>query len=99
MFPSIDMIGDFPLKSTYAVPFLDLVSHGMRIGDFLYLFLLVGCRSLYISIISNAVLFFSLVLRIPCFFLFMWPSSVVCAEFGIYFWTARDVKLGHVEIF
>ena len=42
MFPSIDMIGDFPLKSTYAVPFLDLVSHGMRIGDFLYLLLLAG---------------------------------------------------------
>ena len=37
MFPSIGLIGDFLVKSTYMVPFFGLVSRGMQIGDYLYL--------------------------------------------------------------
>ena len=47
--------------------------------------------------ISNSVLIFSLVLRIPCFCLFVWPFYVAGAASGRYFWTACAVKPFHVE--
>ena len=40
---------------------------------------------------------FSLVLLIPCFYLFMCPLSVAGAKSGRYFWTACAVNPGHVE--
>ena len=55
------------------------------------------CISLFISIILNIVLIFSLVLLISCFCLFVCPLYVTVAEYGGYFWTDRAVNLGHVE--
>ena len=56
-----------------------------------------GFRSLLVSTCYNYVLIFSLVLLMPCFFLFMCPLSVADAEFEGSFWTARAVNPGHVE--
>ena len=56
-----------------------------------------GCRSLFVSIISNAVLTFSLVVQIPCFCLLVWPLYVDEAEYGRYFFTSRALNPVHVE--
>ena len=43
--------------------------------------------------------YFYFVLLIPCFCIFVWSLSVSRAEYGGYFWTARDVNPGHDENF
>ena len=71
------------------------------VGKYMIYFSIVigGCRSLLASSFSNAVLIFSLVLLIPCFFLSICPSSVAGAKSGRYFCTSRAINTGHVENF
>ena len=96
VFPSINMVGDFPVKLTYMVTFLGFSVTWYTNRWFSLSVAVVRCRYLLVFSISNAVLIFSLVLQIP-FFLYIWPFSVDYAESGRYFWTARAVKPVHVE--
>ena len=82
VFPYIDLIGNFLVKSTYMVPsfrfrFAWYANRGLSLTV-----VIGGCRSLFVSSISNSVLIFTLVLRIPYFCIFMWPLSVAGAESG-----------------
>ena len=56
--------------------------HGIQIGDYLYLLQLVGVYLCFFLSISNSVLIFYLVLKIPWFCIFLWPLSVAGAESG-----------------
>ena len=97
VFASIDLIANFPVKSTYMVPFFGFSVAWYANRSFYLSIAIDGCRYLFVPSITNTVLIFSLVLQIPYFCLFMWPLSVSGSESGRYFWTARAVNLGSVE--
>ena len=79
---SIDIIGNFPVKSTYMVPYFGF-SVAWYANRWLYLSVVIGrCRSLFVSSISNAVLISSLVLQIPCFFFLCRPCMLLVLSLG-----------------
>ena len=98
VFRSIDLIGDFPVKSTDLVPFFGL-KEAWYVERQLFLYIVIcRCRYLFVSSISNAVLNFSLILLITFFLIFIWPLYVAGAESWRYFWTTQAVKPVHIEI-
>ena len=71
VFRSIDLIGGFKVNSTYMVPCFRFSVAWYAKRSFSLSVAIGGCISLFVSSVSNSVLNLSLVLRIPCFFLFV----------------------------
>ena len=94
--PRIDVIGNFPVKSAYIVPFfLSTYPNVMNI------WFILACSSggfmhRAFLICSNASFILSVVDLMPFLCLFMFPLSVAGHYSGRYFWNASIVRPVHV---
>ena len=95
--PRIDVIGNFPVKSAYIVPFfLSTYPNVMNIW-FILSFSSVGFMYRAVSICSNASFILSVVDQMPFLCLFMCPLSVSGHDSGRYFLSASVLRPGHVS--